>query len=69
MSHQGPASPFQGLSQMQWLSTVLMLPPFNSVPHALVTPPTTKLFLFLLHNCTFAIVMNPNKKVCSVGLM
>ena len=28
----------------QWFSIVLMLRPFNTVPHVVVTPPTIKLF-------------------------
>jgi hypothetical protein len=35
--------------------------PFNTaVPHVMVTPPTAKLFSFLLQNCNFATVMNCN---------
>lgn len=40
-----------------------MLPPFNTLPHGVVTPPNThtiKLFLLLLHNCNLATVMNCN---------
>ena len=41
----------------QWFSTFLILRPFNTAPHVVVTP-THKIFLFLLHNCNFATVMN-----------
>ncbi|EGV96707.1 hypothetical protein I79_017196 [Cricetulus griseus] len=35
-----------------WFSTLLMLQPFHTVPHVVMTP-TMKLFLLLLHNCNF----------------
>ena len=41
----------------QGFSTFLMLQPFNTVPHAVVTP-TIKLFLLLLLTYNFAAVMN-----------
>ena len=40
-----------------------MLQPFNTVPQVVVTR-TIKLFLLLLHNYTFAIVMNWNVNIC-----
>jgi hypothetical protein len=45
----------------QWLSTFLMLSPFHTVPHVVVTP-TIKLSSLLLLNCNFATVMNHNIK-------
>jgi hypothetical protein len=41
-----------------------MLQPFNTVPHAVVTPLTIKLFSLLFHNCNFATVMSCNVKIC-----
>ena len=46
-----------------WLSSFLVLWPFNTVPHVVVTP-TIKLFSLLLHNCNFATVMNNNANIC-----
>ena len=46
-----------------WLSTSLMLFPFNTVPHVVVTP-NHKIFLLLHHNCTFAIVRNHSTSTC-----
>lgn len=40
--------------QEQWFSTFLMLGPFNTDPHTVVTP-------LLLPNCHFATVVNPNR--------
>lgn len=40
-----------------------MLPASSTVLHVVVTPPTTKLFLVLLHNYNFATVMNYNVKI------
>lgn len=39
-----------------WLSTFLMLQPFKTVPHVVVTP-TVKLYWFLLQNCKFDTVI------------
>jgi len=46
---------------MQRFPTFLTLQPFNTVPHAVVTP-TIKLFWLLLHGCNAATVMNRNVK-------
>jgi hypothetical protein len=35
----------------------------NTVPHVVVTPPTIKLFLLLLHNSNFATVRNRNVNI------
>ena len=43
----------------QWFSTFLMLRPFNTVPHVVVTS-NHKIISLLLHNCNFATVMNYN---------
>jgi hypothetical protein len=43
----------------QWLSTFLMLRPFNTVPHVVVTPSHKTISLLLL-NWNFATVMNHN---------
>jgi hypothetical protein len=40
------------------LSAFLALRAFNTDPRVVVTPPTVKLFVLLLHNCNFATVMN-----------
>ena len=40
----------------QWFSIFLVLRPFNTVPHPMVTP-TIKLFSFLLHNFITAILL------------
>lgn len=40
-----------------------MLRPFNTVPHVLVTPPTIKLFLLVLHSYKFATAMNCNVNI------
>jgi hypothetical protein len=57
----------------QWFSAVLMLRPFNTVPHVVVTPPsppTIKLIpLLLLYNCNFATVMNLNANICFTGYL
>ena len=47
----------------QWFPALLMLQHFNAVPYAVATP-TLKLLLLLLHNYTFAIVMNYNINIC-----
>ena len=53
----------------QWLSSFLMLYPFNTVPLGVVTlPPPIKLFLLLLHKCNFAIVMNHNVNMFGLGI-
>ena len=44
----------------QWFSTFLMWYPFSTAPHAVVTPPTIKLLLFLLHNRNLATAVNRN---------
>lgn len=44
-------------------STFLMLPPFNTGPHAAVSP-TTRVFLLLFQNCNFATVLNCIKYLC-----
>jgi hypothetical protein len=51
----------QVLSLDQWFSTFLKPPPFNSVPHVVVTPRHI-FFLLLLHNYNFITVMNHNVK-------
>jgi hypothetical protein len=40
-----------------------MLPHLNTVFHVVVTPPTIKLFLLLLHDCNCATVMNCNVNI------
>lgn len=53
------------LGLVQWFPTFLMLGPFNTVPHIVVTiPPAVKLFLSLLLNCNFASVMNQDANMC-----
>ena len=46
-----------GIGLEQWF-TILMLQPFNTVPHA-----NYKIISLLLHNCNFA-VMNCNVNIC-----
>jgi hypothetical protein len=46
----------------QWLSTFLMLGPFNTVPHVVVTP-KHKMISILLHNYNFATVINYNVNI------
>jgi hypothetical protein len=41
----------------QWFLTFLMLWPFNTIPHDVVTP-NHKIILLLLHYCNFTIIMN-----------
>lgn len=41
-----------------------MLHPFNTVPHAVVTP-SIKLFSLLLYNCNFVTVMNHDVIICA----
>ena len=43
-------------------STFLVLSPFNSVPHVVMTP-KNKRILLLLHNCNFATPMNHNVNI------
>jgi hypothetical protein len=43
-------------------ATFLMLWPFNTVPRGVATP-VTKLYIFLLHNCDFATVMDCNVNI------
>ena len=50
----------QGLEQ--WSSPFLMLRPFNTAPHVVVTP-AIKLFSLLLLNCNFATVMDHNVNI------
>jgi hypothetical protein len=47
-------------SRRKKFSAFIMLQPFNTVPHAMVTSPTIKLFSLLLHNCNFAMVIDHN---------
>lgn len=47
-------------------TVVLNLPdvgtiPFNTVPQAVVNPPTIKLFSLQLYNCNFVAVMSDNE--------
>ena len=46
------------IEAFQWLSTFLMLRPFNTVPHVVVI--NHKIILLLLHNCNFDTFMNRN---------
>lgn len=51
-----------------WLSyplkqQFLMLRPFNTAPHVVLTPPCHKIISLLLHICDFAVVMNPNVNI------
>jgi hypothetical protein len=41
---------------------LLMLGPFNTVPHVVVTP-TRKLFSLAFYNCNFATIMNCNVNI------
>lgn len=43
----------------KWFSIFLILSPFNTVPHGVVTP-DHKIISLLLYNCKFATVMNHN---------
>lgn len=52
---------FQSLDQ--WFSSFLMLRPFNTVPHVMVTP-TIRLFPLLLHNWKIAILI-----ICKVNIL
>jgi hypothetical protein len=47
----------------QWFSTFLMLQPFNTVPHVVVTIPQIKLFLLLLHNYNLATITHHNVNI------
>jgi hypothetical protein len=47
----------------QWFSTFLMLQPFNTAPHGVVTPPTIRLFLLRLRSCNFATVVSHNVNI------
>ena len=47
---------------LQWLPTFLMLQPFNTVPHGVVTS-NHKTIPLLRHNCNFATIMNHNINV------
>lgn len=42
---------------------LLMLQPFNRVPHVVTSPPV-KLFWLLRHGCSFAPVVNRHVKLC-----
>lgn len=48
----------------QWFSTFLMLQPFFLQSLTLWWPLTIKLFLLLLHKCSFAVIMNRNVFAC-----
>jgi hypothetical protein len=58
--------PYLGLKQ--WLSTFLMLGPFNTVPPVVVTP-KHKIVLLQLHNCNFATFANLNVNIWYTGYM
>ena len=47
----------------RWFPTFLMLWPFNTVPHAVVTP-TITLLILVLYNYNFPTVMNHNVNTC-----
>ena len=47
----------------QWFTPFLRLRPFDSLPHAVLTP-TLTLFLLLFHKCTLATAMNRNADTC-----
>lgn len=48
----------------QWFSTLLILGPFNTVPHVVMIPQPVKLLVLQLHNCHSAIVTNHNVTIC-----
>jgi hypothetical protein len=52
----------------QCFSTFLMLQPFSSILN-LVVAPIIKLFLLLLQNCNFAIVIYHNVNICYIGCL
>ena len=52
---------------VRWFSTFLMLCPFNTVPHVMVTP-NHNIILLLLHNYNFATIMSHNVNIFSGGL-
>jgi len=49
-------------SLVQWLSTFVVLRPYNTVPHVSVTP-HHKIIALLLHNCNFVTVTSCNVPV------
>lgn len=51
----------------RWVSAFLMRQPFNTVPHAELSP-TIKLFSSLLYNCSFATIVNHNVNTSADGL-
>ena len=42
---------------------LLMLRPFNTVPHGVVTPPHHNIIFLILYNCNVAGVMNCNVNI------
>jgi hypothetical protein len=55
-----------GDNRKQWPSTFLMLRPFNTVPHAVVTrppPPSHRIISLLLKNCYLASVMDRDANI------
>jgi hypothetical protein len=62
------------ISYMLWealeqrFPTFLMLRPFDTVPHAVVTP-NHKIISLKLHNCNFAAVMNQNVNICFLTVL
>ena len=46
----------------QWFSTFLVLQPFNTVSHVVVTP-NHNIISLLLYNCNFATIVNYNVNI------
>ena len=53
-------------TRLQWFSTFLILWPFNTVPHVVVTP-NHKIILLRLYNCNFASGMNHKVTIENAG--
>jgi hypothetical protein len=47
----------------QWFSVFLMLRPFNTTPHAVVTF-NQEIILLIFHTCNLSTVMNHNITIC-----
>ena len=52
----------------QWFSTFLMLQPFNTVIHIMVSP-NHKIISLPLHHCNFSTVMNGNVNIWYAGYL
>jgi hypothetical protein len=59
---------YQYKSLKEWFSTFLMLWPFNTVLHVVVTS-NHKIISLLLHNCNFAVVINCNVNIWNIGYL